>query len=85
MLDRSAHRYHDDTVVEYGSITAALAILVSSLAGVLGSVGAFPATDLKGAALVSTVARTHHLSVLSEHELPLPALRPALQAAQPPL
>jgi len=43
-------------VVEYASITAAMAILASSLGGVLNSVAALPATDVKAAALVSKVA-----------------------------
>jgi hypothetical protein len=43
-------------VVEYASITAAMAILASSLGGVLGSVAALPTTDVKAAALVSKVA-----------------------------
>jgi hypothetical protein len=49
-------------MVEYGSITAALAILVSSLGGVLGSVGALPATDARATALVATAARSQHVS-----------------------
>lgn len=43
-------------MVEYASITAAMAILASSLGGTLGSVAALPATDVKAAALVSKVA-----------------------------
>ena len=53
---------HDDSVVEYGSITAALAILVTSLSGVLSSVGTLPASDLKATALVSAAARSQHVS-----------------------
>lgn len=53
---------HDASVVEYGSITAALAILVTSLSGVLSSVGTLPASDLRANALVSAAARSQHVS-----------------------
>lgn len=43
-------------MVEYASITAALAILASSLGGSLGSAVALPSTDVKAAVLVSRVA-----------------------------
>jgi len=43
-------------VVEYASITAALALLAASIGGTLGSIAALPATDVKAAALVSKVA-----------------------------
>ena len=48
-------------MVEYAGITAALAILVSSLSGVVGSVGALPSNDVKASALVSAAARSHHV------------------------
>ena len=53
---------HDASVVEYGSITAALAVLVTSLSGVLSSVGTLPASDLKATALVSVAAGSQHVS-----------------------
>lgn len=43
-------------MVEYASITAALAILALSLGGTLGSAVALPSTDGKAAVLVSRVA-----------------------------
>ena len=49
-------------MVEYASITAALAILASSLGGVLTSVGALPSTNVQGAALVSKAARSQRVS-----------------------
>ena len=49
-------------VVEYGSITAALAILASSLSGAIGAVGALPATNAKATALVASAARSQHVS-----------------------
>ena len=49
-------------MVEYASITAALAILASSLTGVVGSVGALPSTNVKAAALVAAAARAHNVS-----------------------
>jgi len=49
-------------VVEYASITAALAILASSLSGVVGSVGALPSNDLRATALISAAARSHQVS-----------------------
>jgi hypothetical protein len=51
---------HDHRVVEYAAITAALAILASSVGGVLNSV--VPVTDLKAAQQVSSVARSHHVA-----------------------
>ncbi|HZO97070.1 MAG TPA: hypothetical protein VFB42_06835 [Gaiellaceae bacterium] len=50
----------DQTVVEYATVTAALALLASSLSGALGS--ALPASDVEAAALVGSIARSHHLS-----------------------
>jgi len=47
-------------VVEYATVTAALAMLASSLSGAFGSV--LPATDTKAASIVSAVARSHHVS-----------------------
>jgi hypothetical protein len=55
-IDRASRSEHDEIVVEYASITAALAILASSLGGALGSAGALPSTNVKAAALVSTAA-----------------------------
>lgn len=53
---------HDDDVVEYATITAALAILASSLGGVVGSVRTLPSNEAAAAALVSAAARSHHVS-----------------------
>jgi hypothetical protein len=50
-------------MVEYASITAALSILGSSLSGALGS--ALPSSFAKGAAVVTAVARSHHISATS--------------------
>jgi hypothetical protein len=61
-LDGASALAHDDSVVEYGSITAALAILVTSLSGVLSSVGTLPTGDLKATALVSAAARSQRVS-----------------------
>jgi hypothetical protein len=61
-------------VVEYASITAALAILASSLAGVVGSVGELPATQPKANALVAVAARSHRV----------PAVRARAALAQAP-
>jgi hypothetical protein len=47
-------------MVEYATVTAALAMLASSLSGALGSV--LPSSDVKAAAAVATIARSHHLS-----------------------
>ena len=55
-VDSSPCAYHDDAVVEYASITAALAILASSLGGALGSSVVLPSTDAKASALVAKVA-----------------------------
>ena len=49
-------------MVEYASITAALAVLVASLSGLVGSMGALPSNDLRATALVSAAARSHHVS-----------------------
>jgi hypothetical protein len=49
--------------VEYATITAALSILASSLGGTLGSV--LPSSTAKGASLVASVARSHHVSTVS--------------------
>ncbi len=49
-------------MVEYASITAALAVLVASLSGLVGSMGALPSNDLRAIALVSAAARSHHVS-----------------------
>lgn len=43
-------------------MTAALALLASSLSGVVGSVTALPASDAKAGALVSAAARSQHVS-----------------------
>jgi hypothetical protein len=52
---------HDHLVgVEYATVTAALAMLASSLSGALGSV--LPSSDVKAASLVSAAARSHHVS-----------------------
>jgi hypothetical protein len=47
-------------IVEYATITAALAMLASSLSGALGS--ALPSTDATATAAVATIARSHHLA-----------------------
>jgi hypothetical protein len=49
-------------MVEYASITAALAILASSLAGAIGAAGALPATNAKATALVASAARSQRVS-----------------------
>ena len=49
-------------MAEYASITAALAILASSLSGVVGSIRALPSTDGQASTLVVTAARSYHLS-----------------------
>ena len=49
-------------MVEYASITAALAILASSLSGAIGAVGALPATNAKATVLVASAARSQHVS-----------------------
>jgi len=45
--------------VEYASITAAMALLGSSLSGAFASV--LPSTTIKGATVVAAVARAHHV------------------------
>jgi hypothetical protein len=66
-------------VLEYAGITAAIAILVSSLNGVVGS--ALPSSDLKAAALVTAAAQSHHVSgsqaraAYAKAAFPKPALR----------
>ena len=47
-------------VVEYASISAALSMLIASLNGVFAS--AIPTSNGKAAALVTTVASSHHVS-----------------------
>ena len=66
-------------MVEYATITAALALLGSSLSGALGSV--LPATDAKAAAAVTSIARTHHLSAPAARAAyaKAPYSRPALR------
>jgi hypothetical protein len=49
-------------MVEYASLTAALAILATSLTGAIGSVGALPASDAKASALVSAAARSQRVA-----------------------
>ena len=61
-LDLELQCAQHEGVVEYASITAALAILASSLAGVVGSVATLPATDAKATALVAAAATAHHVS-----------------------
>lgn len=60
-LDAIGFPAQHEGVVEYASITAALAILASSLAGVVGSVATLPATDAKATALVAAAATAHHV------------------------
>ena len=66
-------------VVEYATITAALAMLVSSLNGVL--VSALPSTNARAASLVTSVARSHHLSGSQAHTAytAAPYRKPALR------
>ena len=47
-------------MAEYATVTAALAMLASSLTGAFGS--ALPSTDAKAVSIVSAVARSHHVS-----------------------
>ena len=47
-------------MAEYATVTAALAMLASSLTGAFGSV--LPSTDAKAVSIVSAVARSHHFS-----------------------
>jgi hypothetical protein len=49
-------------VVEYGGITASLAVLVVSLAAALGAAGSLPAIDAKALTLVSVTAKSKHVS-----------------------
>ena len=49
-------------VVEYGSITAALAILATALSGAIGGVGTLPATNAKATALIASAAHAQHVS-----------------------
>src|SRR5947207_3655651 len=58
-------------MIEYATVTAALAMLASSLSGALGSV--LPSSDVKAASAVATIARSHHLSA--------PAARAAYEKA----
>jgi TctA family transporter len=51
---------HDAVVVEYSGLTAALAVLVSSISGVF--VSALPSTSARAAALVAAAARSNHVS-----------------------
>lgn len=51
---------HDAIVVEYAAVTAALTLLVSSLTGAFAS--GLSGSNLKTAALVSTIARSHQVS-----------------------
>ena len=68
-------------MVEYATLTAALAILASSLGGTLGSVAALPATDVKAAALISKVAAQQHVPAPSARAAyaKAPFRRPALR------
>jgi hypothetical protein len=61
-LDLQISSGHDARMVEYASITAALAILVSSLGGAIGAVGALPATNAKATELVASTARSQRVS-----------------------
>ena len=45
---------------EYAAVTAAISLLASSLTGAFGA--ALSSSDVKTAALVANLARTHHLS-----------------------
>ena len=49
-------------MVEYASITAALAILAGAVSGTLGAVRALPATNAKATALVTSAAVSQHVS-----------------------
>jgi hypothetical protein len=51
---------HYGAVAEYATVTAALAMLASSLTGAFGSI--LPATDTKATSMVAAVARSHHVS-----------------------
>jgi hypothetical protein len=62
LLDSDLSSAHDAGVVEYASITAALAILAGALSGAIGSVRALPATDGGATPLVLAAARSRHVS-----------------------
>jgi hypothetical protein len=66
-------------MVEYATVTAALAMLASSLSGALGS--ALPSSDAKATAAVATIARSHHLAgpVARAAYAKAPYSRPALR------
>jgi hypothetical protein len=66
-------------MVEYATVTAALAMLASSLSGALGSV--LPSSDAKATAAVATIARSHHLAgpVARAAYAKAPYSRPALR------
>jgi hypothetical protein len=61
-LDAGFSAADDAFVVEYASLTAALAILATSVSGALGTVGQLPATNTKATALVVSAARAQHVS-----------------------
>ncbi len=53
---------NDPRMVEYGSLTSALAVLASALAGLVSiPVGSLPATDGKATALVTATAARQHV------------------------
>lgn len=55
-------------VVEYGTITAALALLVSSLSGLAGSIASLPTNDAKATALVTVAAKKQHVGAAAARE-----------------
>ena len=66
LLDAPGNVAEDEPVVEYASLTAALAGLFASLSVVIGP-GRLPANDLNAAALVSAAARSSHVSGSQAH------------------
>ncbi len=57
-----------ERVVEYGTITAALALLVSSLSGLAGSIASLPTNDAKATALVTVAAKKQHVGGAAARE-----------------
>jgi len=56
---------NDQGMVEFGTLTSALAVLTSALAGLVSMpVGALPATDAKAKVLVTATAATQHVDAV---------------------
>ena len=80
LLDAPSNKAEDELVVEYASLTAALAGLFASISVVIGA-ARLPANDLSAAALVSAAAHSGHVAGSQAHRAfetapySMPALR----------